>query len=911
MNEVKLILKTNGYAPVSVNPGAFDVPPEEVQISREENVWSVVVKFATSPTSLCGNIVNCDVPYEVTELRLPESIKTITTPLGWLVIKTPESLSINKSLLSADGSLIIYKDKVLRQIGKQTSVVIPDGITTIGESAFEGKEELEKVEFPASVTVIEDCAFKKCWSLSIKFPKNLQTIGDYAFERCGRTKTSKINIPAKVTKIGNYAFKSCSEVTGVKIGKSVVEIGQGAFAACDRIRTFEGVGAECDGKFLIMDKRLIAVALDTSILDISELIIPDNIEEIGDWAITYEDNNRHWRVVKKLPSGLKRIGVRALYGSGGSAPVAIPDSVEEIGEGAFSPKMRVTGKYVTEDGVVIKDGVLLFKNYTREISVEFGYEIEATPEYTVPDGVTRIGDYANLVVGKLTLPEGLESIGEDAVSGLNEIRMPSTLKHCSGLRCKTGCEPLAFPAGLVFIGTTFGDYFVTEIRLSSNPPVFTGNGYGGAVIVVPKEKFLLYKEAYDGIIDTSQTPNGRIAYRNAEGELCYELELSPEDKAKLEQEQNEFWQEFEALAPSNEDFFNILEKHPHGVMNGDGEKFYFIDIFPEYLRIELRYIKKDRKASCTLLELQDESSIHYPIYRARFKNETGLESEALFLSTGSDLKNRGIQWIMPAEMDNIGIYGILYTAGAIQADVVAPKIKAYLEKKEYEERVYLEKKAYEERVTSGKSMYRRFYKQGDMTEVEIPDTKGVTDFREMFDGCWHLKSIPQFDTSSGIGFDGTFHGCVSIKELPDFDFSNAESLDLICSYCRYLESIEWRSTSSVKSFKSAFSSCDNLKHLVLDLSSALNTEYMCGDSKKLSDITLINLGANPDCVKLDLESLSKWAKKNVIESLVKLSFDRTAAGYSPVELEVAPKVFTVLKPEDIAKIEAKGYKLTK
>lgn len=78
---------------------------------------------------------------------------------------------------------------------------------------------------------------------------------------------------------------------------------------------------------------------------------------------------------------------------------------------------------------------------------------------------------------------------------------------------------------------------------------------------------------------------------------------------------------------------------------------------------------------------------------------------------------------------------------------------------------------------------------------------------------------------------------------------------------------------------------------------------------KLSDVTLINLGANPECTRLHLDSLTKWAKKNIIESLVKKSFDRTAAGFAPVEIQVASKVFTMLKPEDIATIEAKGFKL--
>ena len=527
MTELRLKLKINGYSPISINQDAFNVASKEVTISREDDIFAINIKFDKEPTCLCGSIINCEVPFEVTELYLPESINKLATPLGWLNIKKSELFSINKNLLSSDGNLIIYKDKVVRQIGEAESIIIPEGITVIGESAFEGKKELSKVNFPTSIIEIERSAFRYCWNLPIKFPKNLEVIGDYAFERCGRTKESKIIIPAKVKKIGNYAFKSCSEVTSVKIGKSVTEIGQGAFAACDRIASFEGKGSEKYGtRFLVWDKRLISVAVDSSILDHNEWHLPEDIEEIGDWAITYEKSDRHWTTLRTLPSGLKRIGNHALYGITtmySTEPVIIPDTVEEIGEGAFSPEIRIAGKYVSEDGVLIKDNVVLFKNFTKSLPVEFGTLIEMVPEYSVPEGVTRIGNFANILVEKLILPEGLVSVGENAIHVSKEITLPSTLRYFGGIKCNAECKPLTFPKDIVSVGTSFSlANQVSEINLLSNPPIFYGSTYGKALIVVSEDKFSLFKEAYSGIIDERGFPNGRIAYKNSKGELCYE-----------------------------------------------------------------------------------------------------------------------------------------------------------------------------------------------------------------------------------------------------------------------------------------------------------------------------------------------------------------------------------------------------
>lgn len=530
MSEVRLKVKVNGYFPISINPEAFDIPPKEIGIKQVGKEWTVEIHFSKDPKKLKGNIINCDIDYLVTELYLPNSVKEITASLGWLVIENLKLMSINKSLLSKDKTMIIQKDKVLRQIGNLESYVIPEGVTTIGESAFERPiipgiliiSRLEKVEFPSSVTVIEKCAFKNQSSLPLKFPRNLQKIGDYAFEFCGGDKASKLSIPSKVTSIGRFAFKKCTSITGVKIGKNVTEIGDGAFAACDRIKSFEGTGTEYGEKFLVLDKRLISVAVDSSFMNYDEVVIPDNIEEIGDWAITYENADRQWQTLKKLPSNLRRIGERALYGVRVEEPVEIPETVEEISEGAFSPKMRLRGKYVTEDGAVIKDGIFLFQNFTSTVTTKLGGNYsEHIPEYKVPDGVKKIGNYANLFVGKIILPEGLETIGEQALTVSQEIKIPSTLKVCYGIHCWEGCASIEFPEGISFIGDSLSAK-VPQITLKSDPPIFTKWGGGGGLLVVPEDKFIEYKEAYTGIIDERNYPNGRIAYINSEGELCYE-----------------------------------------------------------------------------------------------------------------------------------------------------------------------------------------------------------------------------------------------------------------------------------------------------------------------------------------------------------------------------------------------------
>ena len=158
---------------------------------------------------------------------------------------------------------------------------IPDGVTSIGGSAFERCSSLTSIKIPKSVTSIENSAFYNCTGLtSIEIPDSVTSIGDNAFygtpwltnkrqendslvivngilidgtacsgevtipdgvtnigksafDNC--TGLTSINIPEGVTSIGDYAFISCSSLTSVTIPKSVISVGDSAFSYCGKL----------------------------------------------------------------------------------------------------------------------------------------------------------------------------------------------------------------------------------------------------------------------------------------------------------------------------------------------------------------------------------------------------------------------------------------------------------------------------------------------------------------------------------------------------------------------------------------------------------------------------------------------------------------------------------------------------
>ena len=120
----------------------------------------------------------------------------------------------------------------------QGDLVIPDGVTSIGNGAFWRCSGLSSVEIPAGVTSIGSDAFSRCSGLtSVTFGEGsqLESIGGYAFYGCSGL--SSVEIPASVTSIERYAFLGCSGLTSVTFGEGsqLESIGFHAFSGCSKL----------------------------------------------------------------------------------------------------------------------------------------------------------------------------------------------------------------------------------------------------------------------------------------------------------------------------------------------------------------------------------------------------------------------------------------------------------------------------------------------------------------------------------------------------------------------------------------------------------------------------------------------------------------------------------------------------
>ena len=137
---------------------------------------------------------------------------------------------------------------LIKYTGNDKKVIIPKGVTSIGESAFAHCESLISITIPDSVTSIGDEAFINCTGLTdIVIPNSVKSIGESTFANC--TWLTNITISDSLTCIPYRAFENCVSLTNIIIPASVKGIGNFAFAYCESLKsiTFSSGGTYIGG----------------------------------------------------------------------------------------------------------------------------------------------------------------------------------------------------------------------------------------------------------------------------------------------------------------------------------------------------------------------------------------------------------------------------------------------------------------------------------------------------------------------------------------------------------------------------------------------------------------------------------------------------------------------------------------
>ena len=305
-------------------------------------------------------------------------------------------------------------------------IVIGEGITEIGDSAFSRYENLQVVTLPEGLETIGSYAFRDCEKLgNIDFPDSVTAIETGAFYAC--TSLTEVDLPVLLESLGRAAFYGCTGITRVWVPKSLENVGTTmspeTFGDCDALETIEweegitripaNLFEDCTGlKEVVIPESVTEIEGDAfcGCINLEKITLPEGLETIGSYA--FRDCEKLGNI--DFPDSVTAIETGAFYACTSLTEVDLPVLLESLGRAAFYGCTGITRVWVPKS----------LENVGTTMSPETFGDCDALETIEWEEGITRIP--ANLFedctgLKEVVIPESVTEIERYAFSSCQNL----------------------------------------------------------------------------------------------------------------------------------------------------------------------------------------------------------------------------------------------------------------------------------------------------------------------------------------------------------------------------------------------------------------------------------------------------------------------------------------------------------
>ncbi len=351
------------------------------------------------------------------------------------------------------------------------SVVIKQGVTTIGKHMFGNCKSITSVTIPSSVTQIGEYAFYYCEGLKkLTVPDSVTNIDVHAFDHC--ISLESVTLTNGLTKLNGDVFGYCNSLKSVTIPKNVSTIVWSAFEQCANLASIS-VAADnssfCSVDGVLYDKDKTKVVICP--LAKTSVTFPSSLKTIGYHSFGYCAKLTEI----KIPESVTALEDLCFCHCEALKTLTIPKNVTKYDEGCTFRCDNLTAINFDKDNTKYTsvDGVVYNKAITTLVCCP-----EGKANVTIPDTVTSIADWSlntNNKITSITIPNSVKSIGIHAFrdcENLESISIPDSVTQI-GRSAFYGCkslESLELPSGLTAVKEflLYGCESITDLTIPSN-----------------------------------------------------------------------------------------------------------------------------------------------------------------------------------------------------------------------------------------------------------------------------------------------------------------------------------------------------------------------------------------------------------------------------------------------------------